>query len=182
MTATRQIIPVSGKRQYPPARFYCRIARMDRRFRCVLFAVALAFGALCVTPAEAALGGSQAGVQADAVALQGVVTTTPLQQYDIDEITTGNGVRVREFLNTAGVVFAVSWSGPVVPDLQLLLGGHFAAYAQALAAVKQRGLQRSLRIALPDLIVEVGGYLRAYSGRAYLPASIPAGTSTADLR
>lgn len=147
----------------------------------MLSAVGLALGALCVTPAEAALGSGQAGIQSDAQTLGGVVIATPLQQYDIDEITTGNGVRVREFLNTAGIVFAVSWSGPVVPDMQLLLGTYYAAYTRALAAVKQRGLQRSLRIALPDLIVEADGTLRAYSGRAYLPGSIPAGASIADL-
>jgi Protein of unknown function (DUF2844) len=31
-------------------------------------------------------------------------------------------------------------------------------------------------------VVESDGHMRAFSGRAYLPALIPAGTSAADLR
>ena len=69
-----------------------------------------------------------------------------------------------------------------MPNLQSLLGVNFSGYATALAAVTQRGLRRSLRIATPGVVVETGGHLRAYSGRAYLPASIPAGTSVSDLR
>jgi hypothetical protein len=38
-----------------------------------------------------------------------------------------------------------------------------------------------LRVALPGLIVESGGHLRAYAGRAYLPALVPAGVPAADL-
>jgi hypothetical protein len=54
-------------------------------------------------------------------------------------------------------------------------------YATALAALNHPGLHRSLRVALPELIVESGGHLRAYAGRAYLPALVPAGVPAADL-
>jgi len=67
-----------------------------------------------------ALGGDTASVAADADALQGVIHSTPLQQYDIHDITSANGVRLREFQNRNGVVFAVVWSGPRCPDLQNL--------------------------------------------------------------
>jgi hypothetical protein len=93
-----------------------------------------------------------------------------------------NGVHVREFMTPDGVVFAVAWDGPVPPDLRSLLGTSFAAYARALAALNHPGLQRSLRIASPDLVVETAGHLRAYRGRAYLPALIPDGTPTEALR
>ena len=33
----------------------------------------------------------------------------------------------------AGVVFAVSWRGPVLPDLNALLGGYFKAFQEDLA-------------------------------------------------
>ena len=89
---------------------------------------------------------------------------------------------MREFLNLDGIVFAVTWDGPVLPDLQTLLGANFATYMQALAVLKQPGLQRSLRIASPGLVVESGGHLRAYAGRAYLPALIPVVLPAADLR
>lgn len=91
-------------------------------------------------------------------------------------------MRVREFLNQDGAVFAVSWSGPVLPDLQQLLGPHFAEYSSALAALAHPGLQRSVRVASSGLVVESGGHMRAYAGRAYLPARIPSGVSVAELR
>jgi len=146
--------------------------------------LALAFGTAswCVTPARAALGGDAASVAADADALQGVIHSTPLQQYDIHDITSGNGMRLREFQNRSGVVFAVVWSGPAMPDLQKLLGASYQTYTTAVAAANHPGLKRPLRIATSDLVVESEGHMRAYTGRAYLPALIPAGTSPADLR
>ncbi len=136
----------------------------------------------CADPARAALGGGPASVASDAAALQSADRTISLQQYDIHEITSGNGMNIREFMNRAGIVFAVTWTGPAMPDLQALLGVNYSAYGEAVAGVSQRGLHRSLRIATSGMVVETGGHMRAYSGRAYLPALIPAGTPTSDLR
>jgi hypothetical protein len=91
-------------------------------------------------------------------------------------------MRVREFLNAAGVVFAVTWQGPVMPDLQRLLGAQFPVYAAALAAQERPGSHRSVRITTADLVVESEGHLRAYVGRGYLPALVPAGVSIGTLR
>ncbi|MEA3108122.1 MAG: hypothetical protein QOI88_2727 [Gammaproteobacteria bacterium] len=146
--------------------------------------LALAFGmtSWCVAPARAALGGDAASVASDADALHGAIHTTPLQQYDIHEITADNGMRLREFQTRSGVVFAVVWSGPAMPDLQKLLGTSYQAYTTAVAAANHSGLKHPLRVATSDLVVESEGHMRAYSGRAYLPALIPAGMSAADLR
>jgi hypothetical protein len=148
--------------------------------------LALAFGMtlFCVAEARAALGGDAASVASDADALHGVIHSTPLQQYDIHEITSDNGMRLREFQDRSGVIFAVVWSGPAMPDLQKLLGASYQKYttAVAAAAANHPGLKRSLRIATSDLVVESDGHMRAYSGRAFLPALIPTGTSPADLR
>ncbi len=114
--------------------------------------------------------------------MHGALNSTSLPQYEIDEITTDTGMRVREYLGRDGVVFAVSWSGPALPDLQRLLGAHYVEYTTALAALTRPGLHRSLRIETSELVVESGGHLRAYAGRAYLPTRVPAGISTADLR
>jgi hypothetical protein len=143
--------------------------------RGLLFLV-LGLSSIWVQPVRAALGSDAASVLTD-----GVVHSVLGQQYDMEEITGASGVRVREFLNRNGIVFAVTWSGPVVPDLRTLLGSSFESYAKEVAALKQPGLHRSLRIATPELVVESGGHMRAYSGRAYLPLLIPAGVSTADF-
>jgi len=134
------------------------------------------------TSARAALGGDAASVLSDADDLRGAIHAELLQHYDIQDITADSGMHVREFLNHDGVVFAVTWSGPVFPDLQRLLGFHFAEYAREVAASRQPGMNRSAPIATPQLVVESGGHLRAYSGRAYLPELIPAGTSATELR
>ena len=64
-----------------------------------------------------------------------------------------------------------------MPDLQKLLGASYQTYTTAVAAENHPGLKRPLRIATSDLVVESDGHMRAYSGRAYLPALIPAGTA-----
>ena len=138
-------------------------------------------GPLCAAAARAGLGGDAASALADASELHGAVNSMSLSQYDVQEITTGTGMRVREYVNRDGVVFAVSWTGPVLPDLQRLLGTHYVEYTTALAALNRPGLRRSVRVDLPELIVESGGHLRAYAGRARLPALVPAGVSAADL-
>ncbi len=143
---------------------------------------ALGVLALWSTVASARLGGDAASVLADGAALQATVRTTPLQSYDVQQLDVAGGLSVREFVGRDGTVFGLSWTGPVAPNLQLLLGGYFGEFTTAAAALEHPGLQRTLRVALPDLVVESGGHLRAYAGRAYLPARLPAGLNLAELR
>jgi hypothetical protein len=154
---------------------------IDRSFKYFLGLMA-GMTLFCGGSAHAALGGDAASVRSDTDEMHGVAHSTLLQYYDVHEITTDSGMRVREFLTRNGIVFAVTWSGPAMPDLQRLLGTNFAVYTKALTELNQSGLHRSLRIASSELVVESGGHLRAYVGRAYLPALIPAGTPTSDLR
>jgi hypothetical protein len=141
-----------------------------------------AMNALWAGSACAGLGSDAAGVVADGTEMHGALIAASLPQYEIEEITTDTGMRVREYLGRDGLVFAVSWSGPALPDLHRLLGTHYVEYTTALAALARPGLHRSVRIASAELVVESGGHLRAYAGRAYLPTLVPAGISTADLR
>lgn len=156
---------------------------MTHRFlKFLLVPAALSLNLLGAGPASAGLGDDAASVLSDTYALQGTLHITLLLQYDLHEITTDSGMRIREFVNRSGTVFAVTWSGPVMPDLQQLLGANFAAYVNAVAASQQTGLRRSLRIATSDLVVESAGHMRAYQGRAYLPALVPSGTNVSELR
>lgn len=142
----------------------------------------LATNALWIAPACAALGGDAASAAADEAEMHGIATSAPRQQYDLLEITNDSGMRLREYLDRSGNVFAVSWSGPVLPDLQRLLGAHYAQYAAAIASLEHPGLHRSVRVSTPELVAESTGHLRAYAGRAYLPALVPAGVLAAELR
>jgi hypothetical protein len=137
---------------------------------------------LCVRAVHAGLGGDSASIIADSVGLKGSLHAYSSPQYEVQEITTENGIRVREFLNENGLVFAITWSGPAEPDLQQLLGAYFSQYHRARMAQSPPGVHRDLRLALPDLVVESGGHMRAYRGRAYLPTRLPGGVSTADLK
>lgn len=153
-------------------------------FRCTGYLQLLVFGVslLCVRSVHAGLGGDSASIIADSNEMQGNLQAHSSPQFEIQEITTLNGIRVREFVNRDGLVFAVAWSGPAEPNLQQLLGVHFAQYHQARMAQTPPGLRRTLRLALPDLVIESGGHMRAYRGRAYLPARVPDGVSTAALK
>jgi len=154
------------------------MARGSVRYTISLWAVT----SLWVGLAHASLGGDAASVQADADELHGRVQPQPQGPFEIQEIVTDNGMQVREFLNRAGVVFAVAWQGPVMPDLQQLLGAQFPAYTAALAAQERPGLHRPVRVAIADLVVESEGHLRAYVGRGYLPTLVPTGVSIGQLR
>ena len=142
----------------------------------------IGIAAFCAPPAQAALGGAAADLAAEAARVGSEVRWQSLTQYEVGEIDAGSGVIVREYVDRAGQVFAVSWTGPVPPDMRQLLGIHFAQYAAGLAAFAHPGLKRSVRVATPDLIVEAGGHLRAYSGRAYLPALLPGGVVPGEFR
>ena len=92
--------------------------------------VALGLGALLLAgeapvPARAALGDTVASVQADRVSMKGQLRTRSEPGYSVQEISAANGVLVREFVSSSGVVFAVSWSGPAMPDLKQTLGTYF---------------------------------------------------------
>jgi hypothetical protein len=135
----------------------------------------------CAPAAHAGLGGDAASILSDTIDMQGVATAAHFPAYEVQEIVTGGGLRVREYVS-GGRVFAVAWAGPVMPDMKAVLGASFAAYAQHLASLDHPGLHRSIRIATADLVLESAGHMRAYYGRAYLPALAPAALSVAELR
>jgi hypothetical protein len=93
--------------------------------------------------------------------------------YTRHETTTEIGTVIREYADSHGTVFAVSWEGPVKPDLQALLGHYFP---QLLDAAAQPG-RGPVQINSPELVIFSGGRPRAFFGRAYLPALVPGGVN-----
>ena len=139
-------------------------------------------GALLLqAPAAAHLGGDADSVGADRDALRAELRSTPMQQYDLHEITTASGTMVHEYTTRQGTVFAVTWQGPVPPDLHQLFGSYYEKYQSAAAAQARPGMHRQLIIAGGDLVVQLTGHLRAFHGRAYVPSLVPAGVSAAEL-
>ncbi len=130
--------------------------------------------------AAAALGAPEASVQTDMTQLHGSIKVTEHAGYRIHEIQMPSGTLVREYVGPNGKVFAVAWNGPTVPNLRQTLGQYFDTYVAA-AKAKHAG-RHHLQIQRDDLVVQAGGHMRAFSGRAYLPQAVPAGVSIEDLR
>jgi hypothetical protein len=144
--------------------------------------LALALGSLSLAPpAGASLGADSGSVEADRAALNGQLAVRSTGGYEVREITTPAGVHIREYLTAGGTVFALSWQGPVRPDLRQMLGSYYARYAQAAAAPHVGG-HRHLAVEQPGLVVESNGRMRAFYGRAWDPSLLPAHFSVADLR
>ena len=112
--------------------------------------------------------------------MNGTMRVVPGGQYSVHEIETAAGTKVREYVSPAGNIFAVAWDGPVMPDLRQALGNYFDRYTAA-AARGQAG-HRQVDVRDRDLVVQVRGHMRAFSGKAYLPLALPDGVTPDELR
>jgi Protein of unknown function (DUF2844) len=98
------------------------------------------------------------------------------------ESTDANQIRVRQYVSSSGQVYAVSWDGPAMPDVAVLLGTWFDRYRQdASAALPNASGLHSSRVSSSDLMVETAVRLRDFNGRAWLPSALPAGVTAADI-
>lgn len=131
-------------------------------------------------PAFAALGGDTTSVQADLARMKGALRTTSTAAFTVHEITTSYGTVVREYLSPGDKVFAVSWRGPVIPNLRQMLGTYYGQYEQA-ASTPHVGGHRHLAIERPGLVVQSSGRMRAFSGRAWAPDLLPQNFSVSDI-
>ena len=105
-------------------------------------------------------------------------------EYTVNETTLGSGTVVREYSGHDGTVFAVVWHGPQMSPLNTLLGDYFPSYVQGVSAVRaaQGGGHGPAIVQLQGLIVQTGGHMGNFTGRAYLPRALPQGTSPDDLQ
>ncbi|WP_342616539.1 DUF2844 domain-containing protein [Rhodoferax sp. GW822-FHT02A01] len=124
----------------------------------------------------AALGGNLASVQSDQQAFAATNAQTSLAGGTLYTQTLPNSLIIRQYVDAAGNVYAVAWEGPVLPDFQRLLGASYPSYQQA---VLQQ--QRGVRLQTPSLVIESGGMMRSFMGRAFLPAQLPAALSAQSI-
>ncbi len=133
------------------------------------FLLVFAFAAV---PARASLGMSEQSVHEDQQRMAGRLKSATFDGYTVHEITAPGGVVVREYVSPVGAVFGVVWEGPTMPDLSQLLGPYFSQFQQAAASVhRHRG---PLSVQVGPLVVESGGHMRAFRGRAYVTNMLPA--------
>jgi hypothetical protein len=81
-----------------------------------------------------------------------------------------------------GWIFAVSWEGPVLPDLNELLGEYFTTFMKGVKQDHQSGRRGSpLHLASNGLVVSSTGRMRHFLGSAYAPTLVPAGLEITDV-
>jgi hypothetical protein len=157
----------------------CIFLCLQRRRLVVLSVVALGF----TSPVFAALGGDAASVQADQSHFQASLRSVRSNSFQVQELRSPTGVVVREYVSPQGRVFGVAWEGPWMLDMRQLLGSYFEQYQQALPSSSTSRMGRKpLRIDLPGLAVHLAGHPRSYTGQAYLPDTMPTGTTAEDVR
>jgi hypothetical protein len=132
--------------------------------------------AVCATApgiAAAALGGNVSSIEADRAHMKALLVRSEAALFTVHQLQTANGTTVRELVSAAGVVFAVTWKGPFLPDLRQTLGTYFPSY-EAAPRTGNSG-HSHFTVQGSDLVVLSRGHLRAYSGLAYVPSLVPTG-------
>ncbi len=156
----------------------------------IFLTAVLALGAaslldLAARPAYAGLGATAASIEPDRASMKGQLRSRSGAGYAVEEITAASGTVVREYVSPAGVVFAVSWAGPSMPNLQQTFGTYFTQFQAAVQARRAeeprlRG-HNHLEINTSSLVVHAMGHMRQYFGVAYVPALMPTNLSLSDL-
>jgi len=145
-----------------------------------------AFLRLCVAtifavPCFASLGGDVSSVQQDRARINATLNVSQTTAYTLHELHAAKGTVVREYVSPSGKVFAVGWKGPWAPDLQQLLGTHFEEFQRALQSPRRGAGHGPMVVRLPGLVVELGGHMRSFVGRAYLPDQLPGGVRAEEI-
>lgn len=143
------------------------------------------FSVFNVPTAQASLGGDTASVETDRVAMKVEQSArqnlAPTGSYTIHETTLPSGTLVRQFVSSKGLVFAVAWSGPFLPDFRQLMGLHFDTMVAGQARQPNAG-HRFFSLHEGDLVIESGGHQRSFAGRAFLRSAVPAGVTELEIK
>ena len=135
---------------------------------------------LGAAPLWAALGKPVASVAGDQQRLGGEVRVLSAAGFALHEISAADGTVVREYVSPAGEVFAVSWRGATRPNLVELLGDYYPAFRNASRSPARR--REPVVVRTDRLVVEMGGHMRDFHGRAYLSDRLPGSVSSDAIR
>lgn len=138
---------------------------------------ALAYAALGGSPSDFSTG-TAAVKQARSLAASS--SSDAAAVYTVSQSTLDSGTIVREYTDASGVVFAVSWTGPTLPDLRTLLGDKFTVMTSN-AAKRPKAGHSQLAVDQSDVVIVSSGHMRAYAGQAWIPSALPAGFDTTTI-
>lgn len=129
---------------------------------------------------HAGLGGPPADFGGNALSQRRIQQAQATGSVTYRETVLNTGTVIHEYLGDDGEVYAVTWKGPLLPDLRELLGGHYGALAQAGAPGRHGSGQ--LQIRRDDLVLETRGQMGAFEGRGWLPPRVPRFLKTDHLK
>ncbi len=151
--------------------------------RCTPICAAVSLAVLSFSlPAMASLGGHADSIQADTAHMSASVNQSSGNYYEMHQLQSPAGTVVNEYLSPSGTVFAVTWHGPFMPDMQQILGTYFQQYSTALASQPHQYGHRPLNIQQSGIVVQTSGHMRAHWGRVYVPALVPDGVNAEQLQ
>lgn len=144
---------------------------ITRHFRLGIIVALGAMVGLASPDALATLGGDAASVASNQQHLGATRRVRALPAGECHDLSVPSGPAVHEYLSPAGSVYAVSWKGHGMPDLQELFGAYFSQ----LATGHRRGGHHRMTLTGSDLVVETTSHGRVFTGRAWVPSLVPAG-------
>jgi hypothetical protein len=151
---------------------------LHRSSRTLSLQLGTALALLAFVPtSQAGLGGDAAALATEQSLFGASFAVTQSSLFSVHSLTTPSGVHIRQYVGTSGLVFAVAWDGPVLPDLEALLGSSYTAYQEG-----QRKRGRGVHIQTPALVLESAGMMRAFYGKALLPDRLPMNVSARDIQ
>jgi Protein of unknown function (DUF2844) len=156
------------------ARFVMKLAAHPRWTYIRLLAGMVCLATLSL-PALASLGGNLDSVGTDGAHMNARITVSSNDGFNIHQIQAPEGTVVDEYVSSTGTVFAVAWHGEFVPDMQQIMGTYFAQYSAALQSQEKHYGHRPLNIKQSGLVLQTGGHMRDFFGRAYIPSLLPQG-------
>jgi hypothetical protein len=154
---------------------------MRRAFTLMIFLSllqgALAWAALGSTPSEFS---DTKQTKLTARSLAAAASSDSTSVYTVSQSTLDSGTIVREYVDASGVVFAVSWSGPTLPDLRTLLGDKFTVMTST-AEKRPKAGHSQLAVEQSDVVIVSNGHMRAFAGHAWIPSALPTGFDTTTI-
>lgn len=142
---------------------------------------ALSVLALGSMPLWAGLGQPEASVTSDQLHMKSEHRVQDFQSYKVHELSNSEGVVVREFVSSQGMVFGITWQGRT-PDMNQLLGNYVNNFQTAAKDQTQIRQRRGITIRTNDLVYTNFCRLGVCSGSAYAPKLVPSSVSAEVMR
>jgi hypothetical protein len=132
----------------------------------------VACSTLFVISSHAALGDQV--VTSSSANSNSLKATSSGSSYTVSQ-TAVDGVVIRQYVDSQGRVFGISWRGATLPPLSDLLGTYLPEYKKEIKARGKTFGRRFLKVSTDNIVVEGSSRQTDQRGRAYIPANLPQG-------